>query len=406
MANQTVSQIAAEALEVGQGVLRLAPAWVPRSFCIPGRRIKMHPADLYAFGAHRGGIDERWLASTTRADNGPETTPDEGLSYIVHGQGDNPQKVLLVDAIAELGATIVGDRLWNEYRGWPMYSKFFDNKGPLPHHLHQLPEHAERVGVKTKPEAYFFSPQMNNHGGDFPLTFFGLEQNTTKEQLRHCLEIWDKGDNHITDLSKAYRLELGTGWYVPPGVLHAPGSLCTYEPQWASDVFAMFQSLTNDAFIEWELLVKYVPEELKHDLDYIVSMVDWEQNVRPDFKETYFRPPLPVKPVQEMEADGYRENWIVYGNDYVAAKELTVLPGRTVTIRDSDAYGLIMVQGHGDLGVWPVETPALIRFGQLTHDEFFVSAQAAQAGVTIVNPSPTDPIVMLKHFVYYDGVPK
>lgn len=406
MANQTVSQIAAEALEAGQGVLRLAPAWVPRSFCIPGRRIKMHPADLYAFGAHRGGIDERWLSSTTRADNGPETTPDEGLSYIVHGSGDTPQKVLLVDAIAELGATIVGDRLWNEYRGWPMYSKFFDNKGPLPHHLHQLPEHAERVGVKTKPEAYFFSPQMNNHGGDFPLTFFGLEQNTTKEQLRHCLEIWDKGDNHITDLSKAYRLELGTGWYVPPGVLHAPGSLCTYEPQWASDVFAMFQSLTNDAFIEWDLLVKYVPEELKHDLDYIVSMVDWEQNIRPDFKETYFRPPRPVKPVQEMEAGGYRENWIVYGNDYVAAKELTVLPGRTVTIRDSDPYGLIMVQGHGTLGIWPIETPALIRFGQLTHDEFFVSAQAAQAGVTIVNPSPTDPIVMLKHFVYHDGVPK
>ena len=406
MANQTVSQIAAEALEAGEGVLRLAPAWVPRSFCIPGRRIKMHPADLYAFGAHRGGIDERWLASTTKADNGPETTPDEGLSYVVHGQGDSPQKVLLVDAIADLGATIVGDRLWNEYRGWPMYSKFFDNKGPLPHHLHQLPEHAERVGVKTKPEAYFFSPQMNNHGGDFPLTFFGLEQNTTQEQLRHCLEIWDRGDNHITDLSKAYRLELGTGWYVPPGVLHAPGSLCTYEPQWASDVFAMFQSLTNDAFIEWELLVKYVPDELKHDLDYIVSMVDWEQNIRPDFKETYFRPPLPVKAAQEMEADGYRENWIVYGNDYVAAKELTVLPGRTVTIRDSGAYGLIMVQGHGTLGLWPVETPALIRFGQLTHDEFFVSAQAAQAGVTIVNPSPTDPIVMLKHFVHYEGVPK
>lgn len=406
MANQTVSRIAAEALEAGEGVLRLAPAWVPRSFCIPGRRIKMHPADLYAFGAHRGGIDERWLASTTKADNGPETTPDEGLSYVVHGRGDSPQKVLLADAIADLGAKIVGDSLWNEYGGWPMYSKFFDNKGPLPHHLHQLPEHAERVGVKTKPEAYFFSPQMNNHGGDFPLTFFGLEQNTTKEQLRHCLEIWDQGDNHITDLSKAYRLELGTGWYVPPGVLHAPGSLCTYEPQWASDVFAMFQSLTNDAFIEWGLLVKYVPEELKQDLDYIVSMVDWEQNVRPDFKETYFRPPVPVKPAQEMEADGYRENWIVYGNDYVAGKELTVLPGRTVTVRDSSPYGLIMVQGHGSLGVWPVETPALIRFGQLTHDEFFVSAEAARAGVTIVNPSPTDPIVMLKHFVYHQGVPK
>jgi hypothetical protein len=107
-----------------------------------------------------------------------------------------------------------------------------------------------------------------------------------------------------------------------------------------------------------------------------------------------------------MEAEGYIENWIVYGNDYVAGKELTVLPGRTATIQDNSPYGLIMVQGHGMLGVWPIETPALIRFGQLTHDEFFVSARAAQAGVTIVNPSSTDPIVMLKHFVSNSEVPR
>ncbi|MHB9033952.1 MAG: hypothetical protein ACYC6L_13015, partial [Anaerolineae bacterium] len=71
------------ALDQGQGILRLAPTWVPRSFCIPGRRIKLHPDDYYAYGAHRGGIDERWFSSTIPADNGPETLPDEGLSYIV-----------------------------------------------------------------------------------------------------------------------------------------------------------------------------------------------------------------------------------------------------------------------------------------------------------------------------------
>jgi hypothetical protein len=32
-----------EALEKGNGVLRLAPTWVPRAFCVPGRRIKLHP---------------------------------------------------------------------------------------------------------------------------------------------------------------------------------------------------------------------------------------------------------------------------------------------------------------------------------------------------------------------------
>ncbi len=386
------------AFEQGEGILRLAPTWVPRSFCVPGRRIKLHPADYYAYGAHRGGIDERWFSSTTRADNGPLTTPDEGLSYVVYEDARREAKVSLKDLVAEMGAALLGDGLWNQYHRWPVYSKFFDNQGPLPHHLHQKAEHAALVGQQHKPEAYYFPPQLNNHGGDFPHTFFGLEPGVTKEQVYHCLEIWNQGDNHITDLSKAYRLDVSTGWYVPPGVLHAPGSLCTYEPQWASDVLAMFQSLVNNVPIDWALLVKDVPEDKRHDLDYIVSMVDWEANVNPTFKDTHFRPSVPVKPVEEMEAEGYVEKWIVYGNVYFAAKELTVLPGRTVTITDVGPYGMIMLQGHGTMGVWPVETPALIRFGQLTHDEYFVSCAAAQAGVTIHNPSKTDAIVMLKHF--------
>ena len=98
-----------KALEQGEGILRLAPAWVPRSFCIPGKRIKLHPDDLYAFGANRGGIDERWFSSTTKADNGPLTTPDEGLSYVVWGDGQKPQKTLFKDVIAELGAELLGD---------------------------------------------------------------------------------------------------------------------------------------------------------------------------------------------------------------------------------------------------------------------------------------------------------
>ena len=390
------------AFEQGEGILRLAPTWVPRSFCIPGKRIKLHQDDLYAFGANRGGIDERWFSSTIKADNGPLTTPDEGLSYVVPSPpGRDPgreQKVLLVEAVAELGAKLLGDSLWDKYGAWPMYSKFFDNKGALPHHLHQMQEHAQNVDMQQKPESYYFPRQLNNYWADFPYTFFGLEPGTTKDQVRHCLEIWNQGDNHITDLSKAYRLELGTGWSVPAGVLHAPGSLCTYEPQWASDVFAMFQSLVNEVPIDWSLLVKNVPEDKHHDLDYLVSMVDWETNTLPNFKERFFRPPLPVKPLEEMEEGGYLEYWISYGNEYFAAKELTVLPGRTATVRDTGPYGMIMLQGHGTMGVWPIETPALIRFGQLTHDEFFVGCAAAQAGVVIHNPSTTDPIVMLKHF--------
>ena len=69
-----------EALSAGEGVVRLAPCWVPRSFLMPGGRLKLDPRDLYILGGHRGGIDERWFSSTTKAANGPLTAPDEGLS--------------------------------------------------------------------------------------------------------------------------------------------------------------------------------------------------------------------------------------------------------------------------------------------------------------------------------------
>jgi hypothetical protein len=59
---------------------------------------------------------------------------------------------------------------------------------------------------------------------------------------------------------------------------------------------------------------------------------------------------------------------------------------------------MIVMQGHGKFGQWDIETPALIRYGQLTNDEFFVSEKAAMEGVRVTNPSTTDPIVILKHF--------
>jgi hypothetical protein len=385
-------------MEHGAGILRLAPAWVPRSFCVPGRRIKLHPDDYYALGGVRGGIDERWLSSTTPADNGPLTSPNEGLSFVVIEDGGQIEKVLLRDAVAELKGELIGDRIWSEHNRWPMYSKFFDNKGPLPHHVHHGDKHAALVGQLGKPEAYYFPPQANNYGGDFPCTFFGLEPGTTKDQVRQCLKGFSKGDNKLTNLSRAYRLEPGTGWNVPPGVLHAPGSLCTYEPQKASDVFAMYQSLAGDRVLSDDLLWKDTPENRKGDFDHLIDALDWERNIDDRFVEHNFMLPRPVHPLSQMKAEGYIENWICYLSDAFSAKELTVLPGKAATIRDGGAYGLIMMQGHGRMAVWDIETPALIRFGQLTHDEYFVSETAARQGVKIINSSATDPIVMLKHF--------
>jgi len=172
----------------------------------------------------------------------------------------------------------------------------------------------------------------------------------------------------------------------------------TYEPQVNSDVFGMFQSLVEGRVVPWELLVKDVPKEQHQDLDFIIGMLDWDANVNPNFGKDNHVFPRPVKPFEETEGAGYREQWISYGTGWYSAKELTVLPTRSVTITDAAAYGLIVVQGEGTYGAHRVGAPTMIRFGEMTQDELFVTAEAARAGVRIENASASDPLVILKHF--------
>jgi hypothetical protein len=383
-----------QALEAATGILRLAPTWVPRSFLMPGRRLKLAPQDLYALGAHRGGIDERWFASTTPAAN-EGAPPDEGLSYVVY-QGK--RAFTLRDAVAREGSRLIGSAIWERYQRWPVYSKFFDNMGPIPHHMHQNSKQAALVGQQGKPESYYFPPQLNATGNNFPHTFFGLEPGTTKTDIRRCLERWNEGDNGILNYSKAYRLQPGTGWLVPPCVLHAPGSLVTYEPQWGSDVFGMYQSMVEGRAVPWSLLVKDVPPNKHRDLDYLVDQLDWEQNVDPSFKDHHYLEPIPVA---NSGSEGYTDRWIVYGKvdgeELFSAKELTVNPGVKVTIKDNGAYGLIAVQGSGWIGKLRLQTPAMIRYGELTEDEVFVAHEASRQGVVLENTG-SEPLVTLRYF--------
>jgi hypothetical protein len=394
VATDNLQPLVEAALAESGGLLRLAPCWVPRSFLQPGQRLKLHPDDLYAFGLKRGGIDERWFASTTPAAN-EGRVPDEGLSYCVAGG----KRFTLADAVAACGATLVGKAIWRKYGRWPVYSKFFDNMGPIPHHMHQNAKQAKKVGQEGKPESYYFPPQHNNVGNNFPYTFFGLEPGTAKGQVRQCLANWNKGDNGILDLSKAYRLKPGTGWLVGPCILHAPGSLCTYEPQWGSDVFGMYQNLVEGRYVPWDLLVKDVPKDRHQDLDYIVNQLDWEANVDPSFKDNHYLEPVPIA---DTRAEGFVDRWIVYGRidgkQYFTAKELTVEPGAKCTLKDNGAYGLITVQGKGRMNQLTLDCPKLIRFHELTEDEVFCTEDAARAGVTFENTSEVEPLVVLRYF--------
>ncbi len=390
------TQGAERSLNAGEGIVRLAPAWVPRVFCTPGRRLRLHPDDYYAYGRDRGGIDERWIASPIRADNGPATTAYEGLSLVVDPEGG----LLPFDEyIAHHAAGLIGARLWDTYGKWPSFAKFFDNEAALPFHVHHRDEDAFPLGKAGKPEAYYYPPQMNNHLAEQPISFLGLQPGITPDALRERLAWFSRGgDNRITELSLGYRTQLGTGWDIPGGVLHAPGSACTYEPQAASDVLCMCESWSNNREVPEELLWKDVPAHRVGDLDYIIELLDWDRNIDPDFATT--RRLVPFETTQSA-ADGgvaYVEKWIVFKSPMFSAKELTVKPGHAVTVSDTDAYGVVVVQGHGSFGAYPASAATLIRFGQLTEDEFFVSESAARVGVRVVNDSRTEDLVLLKNF--------
>lgn len=387
------SEVIKKVFERGEGILQLIPVFVPRRFSKAGRRLRLHPDDYYALGTQRGSIKERWFSSVIPAMNGNLAPEDEGMSYVA--VSDNiKDKVLLKDFVDELGADIIGEELKQKFGTWPMYSKFFDYAEPLFHHLHLDNLSAARVGRIGKPEAYYYPPQMNNYSGSFPHTYFGFDPDVTKEEVRERLLSYEEKDTRITELSRAYRIELGTGWYTPPGVVHAPGSYLTYEPQWNSDVNSVYENITAGEVYPYEFLTENCPDDKKRDVDYILSLMDWEKNVDPHYRKTYFRPPV----VCAHSDEKHTEKWISYANPYIGAKELTIEPGQEVKVTDEAAYGCIIVQGHGRFGVYDAEAATMLRYGQMSADEYFVSEGAARKGVIVSNESKFEPLVMLKHF--------
>jgi hypothetical protein len=160
----------------------------------------------------------------------------------------------------------------------------------------------------------------------------------------------------------------------------------------------MYQSMVEGRAVPRSLLTKDFPKDKHQDLDYLVEALDWDANVDPSFKDHHYLEPIPVG---DTASSGYVDRWIVYGKVHgqqlFTAKELTIDPGVKVTIKDTGAYGLIAVQGAGWIGRHRLQTPAMIRFGELTEDEYFVTHEAARQGVLFENAG-SEPLVILRYF--------
>jgi hypothetical protein len=373
-----------KALSDGDGILRLEPAWVARDFLPAGRRLGL-PEDSYDLG-ERGEVCERWLASTTKADNrlGP---PDEGLSYVAL-EGD--ERLTLKEAVEADPGGILGSEYAATHAGLDRLAKIFDYRGRLPFHLHQRQEHAALVGRHSKDEAYYFPPGVDM--GPHPEVFLGVQPSIVRDRdyevLLPYLEAWDSG--LILRHSIAYLQVAEEGFHIPSGVLHAPGSALTIELQEDSDVFAMLQAVTGETHIAKELLWKDVRTEDRETKGerFILELIDWEENGDPYFFDHHHLTPQLVDGSRNA---GGEEHWIFYNTTKFSGKKLIVHPGCTYTTTDRGVYSVLVWSGTGIFGGIDVMG------GDPEQDEVLVTHDRAVRGVEVRNTGSED-LVVIKFF--------
>jgi hypothetical protein len=297
-------------------------------------------------------------------------------------------RIQLKDAIE-----VCGDLLLGAGNKWDILPKFFDNLGRIPHHLHPCDDHVKH-GLAGKPEAYYFPIELNINRNSFPCTYFGVDPAFTDEKILSYLKGYFKGNNNLTDLSNGINLIPGTGWFLPPCTLHAPGSLATYEVQVASDVSCIPESRVNDMVMPPDLVDRDLPVSFEKDgedkvFNHILNMIHCPNSGNfYNFREEYFRPPVSVN-----SDNGCKQDYIIYACGKTSDKERpdlysaknTVIPGKqSWEIQERAPFGLILLSGYGRIkasGKEYVEfasTSVYHSRDEIGADELFISAQAAK----------------------------
>jgi hypothetical protein len=367
-------------LEQGHGVLRCEPAWVARDFLPPGRRLGLEEHE-YDVG-ERGAICERWLASTTKADNrvGP---PDEGLSRLVAEPGAASEGLLLRDAVQADPEAVMGASYAAAHPGGlGRLAKLFDYGARLPYHIHPPQEFASLVGTSSKDESYYFPDGVDL--GAHPETFFGVHpwiaERQEHETLLPYLVDWDS--DLILRHARAELQVAGEGFHVPSGVLHAPGTALTLELQEDSDALAMFQALNAGRIISKDLLFKDVrpQDRAEHGERFPLRFVDWQLNGDPYFYENRHLSPQPV-------TGSASEEWVFYNSTKYSGKRVVVPPGATARLNEPGVYTAFVWSGSGTLAGLEVEG------GHPGLDELVVTHETATGDHELVCTGATELVV-------------
>jgi len=365
-------------LDAADGILRLTPSFVTRT-SYPGMgRLGLKD---YFVSPERGWICERWLASSVEAVN-PVKVEDEGLSFISFTQGSG--KISLRDALQIYPERLLGDRYSREHHNrFGVLTKVLDIGAPIPWHIHAREDDAKRYwNMNGKEEAYYFLDTEKK--GPLPYSHLAVHTYVTEEDLTPILKRWN--DDKVLDLSPAYRLNIGGGFHLFPGLPHAPGTALTLEAQEESDVYNMLQAMCDGRRIPREDMLRGLPDE-----EAVAKLIDWKRSRDPLFYKKYHAVP---EKINEPENEGKGTEYWIYNPNRTrkfCGKEAKVFPKRTFESIEQGAYAVFVWKGQGKIGETKVQG------GDLAMDEIFVSAEVATQPHKIVNTGKQE-LILYKIF--------
>jgi len=385
----TVENVVCEAIEDGDGILGLRPAWVAHDFLEAGRRLGLRPEEYDA--GERGTIMERWLCSETHAVNRIDV-PAEGFSEL----GIPGHAIQVREAVARCGAQILGEEYARSHSSLGRLVKVYDFATRLFLHFHQRQQDLVSQGKTSKDEAYHY---LDAPLGAHPESFFGVHPYIVQRGLQDevylpILERWAGGDTEVLKHSFAFMNVPGEGFLVHSGILHAPGTALTLEIQEPSDVLAVLQPTVADQQIDREMLLRDVAPEAIAELGTraVLRQVDWAANADPHF---YARRHLFPKKVAETAQGDVCEEWIYYGSPKFSGKRLILRPGEEFLSVERGVHSIFVWRGRGVIGRHHV------RAGDFDlrrcADEFLVVHERAVGGYHVRNTGETD-LVLFKFF--------
>ena len=394
-----------DCLNKNGGVLQLLHRYAGRTFCTPGKRLRLDARSYYPDYMNGTGLDELWMCCTVPIVTGVIDTRTakapfrEGEAHVLASNG---QVISLQDLITANPKAVIGDKITafsNELFGkptWPIVSKKFDNLNPIPDHLHW-----------SKWEVYDINSYDNPGVSEshYHTTAMGLYGFVTKDQFLACMKRWGTGEyNGIRHLAPHVMMQIDNGFVMPNGVLHSPTNLCTHELHVTMDEHFLAEDLTLDGRIGaadafYACREVDYPKARHQDWDYLVEKFDFAANQDPNFVLKNSRPAIPA---EEFRSDGVDAKWIVYG-DFLGDQKcsilrLTVHPGAKTRFRPECPTLFHTNGGSGRVGKLEVRYHQDMILGTIYPEIGFITQAAiANGGVEIENTG-TEPLVLTFDF--------